>query len=144
MPQERGMSGGFRENRAADNRLLCESCKNEVITPSYHVQDPNRAECVSCGKPMDHKVYFTVCPHCGFNYRIEISPVKHSNGLSRREEIMSYMVSILVPLSGFVIGAIYINEPDLPSRRVARGCVALGAMNLILTSMLTVILTRWA
>ncbi len=30
--------------------------------------------CVSCGQKMDLDVYFTVCPHCGFSYRIQVSP----------------------------------------------------------------------
>jgi len=134
------MSGGFLENRAAGKRLLCDSCEHDAIARGHEGRDSDQTECVSCGKLMDHKVYFTMCPHCGFNYRIEISPVKHSNGLSRREEIMSYVISVLVPLSGFVIGATYITEPDLPSRRAARGCVALGVINLMLASVLVVAL----
>ena len=38
--------------------------------------------CRSCGKAMDRVVYFTVCPHCGHNYRIDIHPIGERTGLS--------------------------------------------------------------
>ena len=27
---------------------------------------------------MDFNVYFTICPHCGFSYRIQVTPDVHS------------------------------------------------------------------
>jgi hypothetical protein len=30
---------------------------------------------------MDFNVYFTVCPYCGFNYRIHVSPFLHQDAV---------------------------------------------------------------
>jgi hypothetical protein len=93
-------------------------------------------ECISCGKPIDLGVYFTMCPHCGFNYRIEITPVKPGIAASRRSETFLYAVSIVVPMAGFVTGALLSKEMDSQSRKLANGCVALGAINIIVTPIL--------
>jgi len=45
---------------------------------------------------MDQAVYFTVCPHCGFNYRIEISRVDPEEGLAFRSLMPSFLVAAAV------------------------------------------------
>jgi len=52
--------------------------------------------CSSCGRAMDRAVYFTMCPHCGFNYRIEVLPVE--------EKVRLTLSSLLPPF--FVIAAV--------------------------------------
>jgi len=79
-------------------------------------------------------VYFTVCPHCGFNYRIEITPIKPELAETKRRAAILYGISILIPMAGFVVGSILSGDPRC--RRLAGGCVALGAMNIVLTPIL--------
>jgi hypothetical protein len=45
---------------------------------------------------MDQAVYFTVCPHCGFNYRIEVSQIGHEEGLTLGSLMPSFLVSAAV------------------------------------------------
>lgn len=52
-----------------------------------------RKTCVSCGRIMDHAVYFTVCPHCGFNYRIEVSQIDPDEELTIRSLMLYLLVS---------------------------------------------------
>lgn len=48
-------------------------------------RDGRFQECVSCGRPMDFTVYFTMCPYCGFNYRIQVSPVRAEERVSLKQ-----------------------------------------------------------
>ena len=93
-------------------------------------------ECISCGKAIDLGVYFTICPHCGFNYRIEITPVRSGMAASKRSSTLLYAISIAVPMAGFITGALLSREMDSQSRRLANGCVGLGAINIIVTPIL--------
>jgi predicted Zn finger-like uncharacterized protein len=42
---------------------------------------------------MDRVVYFTVCPHCGFNYRIEVSQIGPDEELTIRSLMLYLLVS---------------------------------------------------
>ena len=45
---------------------------------------------------MDKAVYFTVCPHCGFNYRIEISQTNPAKSLTLRNLVSTFLVSAMI------------------------------------------------
>lgn len=45
---------------------------------------------------MDQKVYFTMCPHCGFNYRIEVFPTNGGEKLTARSLVPSLLASALI------------------------------------------------
>jgi hypothetical protein len=45
---------------------------------------------------MDQKVYFTMCPHCGFNYRIEVSPTDGKERLAARSLAPSFLAGALI------------------------------------------------
>lgn len=89
---------------------------------------------------MDLGVYFTMCPHCGFNYRIEITPVKSEPGGTSLDRAGLYFASMTVPVAGFIIGAVLWNRDDVTSRRLANGCVALGALNIVVVPILVLML----
>lgn len=57
-------------------------------------------KCVSCDRPMDFDVYFTVCPHCGFNYRIQVSPMEHEEGIG----LGTFLKMLLVAAGAVVLG----------------------------------------
>ncbi len=50
--------------------------------------------CVSCGQRMDRVLYFTICPHCGFNYRIEVNPIEEKTQVGARS--LLYLLSTIV------------------------------------------------
>jgi len=45
---------------------------------------------------MDQKVYFTMCPHCGFNYRIEVFPTHGGEELTARSLVPSFLAGTLI------------------------------------------------
>lgn len=102
--------------------MKCIQCglENPDITSALHTSDHSGGhrnaggecsrvlKCVSCGRPMDFTVYFTVCPHCGFNYRIQVSPIRSDEGvpLKRVLWMMLLMISALVLLFSIVYVAL--------------------------------------
>jgi hypothetical protein len=62
--------------------------------PDRRCADPRT--CVSCGRTMDQTVYFTMCPHCGFNYRIEVFPIDSEEKLTIRSLVPSLLAGAVV------------------------------------------------
>ena len=52
---------------------------------------------------MDHTVYFTMCPHCGFNYRIEIFPNDRKEKLTARSLVPPFLAGALVVCATLVL-----------------------------------------
>jgi hypothetical protein len=45
---------------------------------------------------MDQKVYFTICPYCGFNYRIEVFPTDGKEKLRVRSLVPPLLATALI------------------------------------------------
>jgi len=73
--------------------MFCDSCGEELRRRPVGNGRLKPKTCVSCGRAMDRAVYFTICPHCGFNYRIEISRIESKEGLTFRSLMPSFLVS---------------------------------------------------
>ncbi len=116
----------------------CNSC-GERIDPEPQ-NDLRR--CVSCGKRMSYEVYFNVCQHCGFAYRIKISKPNGSKAVTTWKYVLLYYVSLVIPGAGFLVGGAYISTPGA-EKRLAKDCVALGVANLITVSLMAHLLGIW-
>jgi predicted RNA-binding Zn-ribbon protein involved in translation (DUF1610 family) len=88
------MSGSYCLGENPEKIGFCDSCGRELQRRPTEGRHLERKTCVSCGRTMDHAVYFTVCPHCGFNYRIEISQIESEEGLRIRSIMLPLLVSI--------------------------------------------------
>jgi len=80
----------------------CDYCREEVSAPISKTSSLASDRCISCGKQMDLNVYYTMCPHCGFNYRIQISPRIRKNVVSFGALLRALIVLVSLLLSGYV------------------------------------------
>lgn len=90
------MSGPYCPRENPKGVRFCDSCGKELRRRTAESRRLEPKTCVSCGRTMDQAVYFTVCPHCGFNYRIEISQIDPEEGLALRSLMPSFLVSAAV------------------------------------------------
>jgi hypothetical protein len=133
---ERTMRCGACGQQNRGGAKFCDGC-GARLAPDVPAREATVArQCISCGKGIDLAVYFTICPHCGFNYRIEITPVRPDLASSRRSQAFLYVVSILVPMAGFMAGAMLWKDADSRARRLANECVGLGVLNIIISPIL--------
>ncbi|MBU0624159.1 MAG: zinc ribbon domain-containing protein [Candidatus Thermoplasmatota archaeon] len=73
---------------------FCSTCGKGLRPEDERSTDPRG--CISCGKIMDQEVYFTMCPHCGFNYRIEVFPSDGKEKLTARSLVPSFLAGALI------------------------------------------------
>lgn len=92
---------------------------------------------------MSHEIYFNVCQHCGFAYRIKISKPNGSKAMTTWRYVLLYYLSFVVPGAGLLIGGVHMSNPR-GERRLGRDCALLGAANLIVVGLLAYYLGIWA
>ena len=99
-------------------------------------------KCAACGKRMNYDVYFNVCQHCGFTYRISISKPNGTRAPTRLSYLLMYYASLAVPGAGLVIGGTYI-PTNREERRLRLDCAVLGAANLVVLGLIAYYLSAW-
>ncbi len=99
-------------------------------------QAPTRS-CVACGRAIAWDV--NVCPYCGHDYRPQMAgmqqpmygqPMQQHEAVSSGMKLLLYILSFLIPIAGFIIGAIYYTKPE--TKEVGKMCIILGVLSIVL------------
>ena len=72
-----------------------------------------------------------VCPYCGHDYRVQVAAIPSAQ-ISSGMKIFLYILSFLIPLAGFIIGAIYYTKPEPEYKEVGKMCIIIGLLAIIL------------
>lgn len=96
--------------------------------------------CVSCGRSIDWSA--SVCPYCGHDYRAQVhrTSCQSDETLSSGMRAVFYVVSLLIPIAGIVIGAIYCSKPEPQLKRVGKMCLILALAGVLLTVAMSALL----
>jgi hypothetical protein len=98
-------------------------------------------QCVSCGRQIDWDS--NLCPHCGHDYRIVstlASSEMYEDQVSLGVRVLLYIVSLLIPIAGVVIGIVYYTKPDRESKHIGKMCLVLAVVSVLLTVTLAAVL----
>ena len=102
------------------------------------VQDAWRM-CMSCGRDIARDALS--CPHCHWTVGGRPGHVAYSEPISTGKRALLYACSLLIPLFGIVLGAVYLSWDDEEHRHVGTRCLILGVVSLVLLpTLLSVIL----
>jgi hypothetical protein len=80
-----------------------------------------------------------VCPYCGHDYRVQVAAIPSAQ-MSGGMKIFLYILSFLIPLAGFIIGAIYYTKPEPEYKHVGKMCIILGLLAILLSAVCWVVL----
>lgn len=84
--------------------------------------------CVSCGRPIAFDA--NVCPYCGKDYRMPVVAPQAEVGTGMK--IFLYLLSFLIPIVGFIIGAIYYTKPEADYKHVGKMCILFGLLSIVI------------
>jgi hypothetical protein len=122
-------------------------------------QQPTRS-CVKCGRAIAWDV--NVCPYCGHDFRPQMTGQQPMYGqpaygqpaygqpmygqppheaVSGGLKILLYLLSFIIPIAGFIIGAIYYTKPE--TKEVGMMCIILGVISIILTVVCYFVVFAW-
>jgi len=99
-------------------------------------------QCVFCGRQVDQNA--ESCPHCGYDHRRATFEIHKNSPLEETVErpvrAMLFLLSVLLPIAGFLIGGYFMSNPSPHVYRVGRTCVILSiAPTLILLGLMLMI-----
>lgn len=117
----------------------CNSCGKRVDRGD----SDGARKCAACGRRMNYDVYFNVCQHCGFTYRISISRPNGTKAPTRLGYILMYYASMAIPAAGLIIGGTYV-PTSREERRFKLDCAVLGLANLAILGLIAYYLRVWA
>ena len=79
-----------------------------------------------------------MCPYCGHDYRVPTYSYPQQETISSGLRAVFYILSILIPLAGIIIGIIYYAKPDPDSKRVGKNCIIIAITVWVAAALLTV------
>jgi predicted RNA-binding Zn-ribbon protein involved in translation (DUF1610 family) len=121
-----------------DGASFCNFCgKTLAVAPAAAIpQPPSRQpvsppstgerprQCVSCGRSIPWTA--NVCPYCGHDYRVTSYSYPQQETLSGGMRVLVYILSVLIPLAGIIIGIIFYVKPDPEMKRVGKNCIIIA------------------
>lgn len=72
-----------------------------------------------------------MCPYCGHDYRVQMSPQYAQPQISEGMKILFYILSFLIFIVGIIIGVIYYTKPDPESKHVGKMCIILAVAGIL-------------
>ena len=112
----------------SERSSFCNSCGKEMSSPVGGTGGWSRRGCVACGRTIPDVA--NVCPYCGHDYRSQSAMPSAAIGTGLR--ILFYVLSFIIPIAGFIIGAIYYAKPDRESKHVGKICLVLAIAAILL------------
>ena len=102
--------------------------------------------CPSCGRGIGWDV--VTCPYCYWSQSEATDFLARHDPIPGWKRIMLYLGSVLVPLFGLIIGAMYMGRPDEEHRSAGTICLVLGAVSVflmptVLAAVLYVMVLGW-
>jgi len=108
---------------------FCNSCGGSLKSERSGTRPQSRL-CVSCGRSIPFDA--NACPFCGHDFLAKAFPSEPHARISGVQRALFYVLSIIVPLAGIVIGAIYYAKPEPEYKHVGKICLILGIVCIFL------------
>lgn len=115
----------------ADRTSFCNSCGKEIGVPTAMPRLSDPRHCVSCGRSIPSDA--NVCPYCGHDYRAQWMRPQAVEQISSGMKILFYILSLVFPVAGFIIGIIYYSKQDPESKHVGKICLVLALVGILTT-----------
>lgn len=118
-----------------DYSYYCSSCSKELPRAEagwkgIPAQAPppvsGQRFCTSCGRTIQFDA--NVCPYCGHDFRWPTPQAMRPETMSDTMRILLYVLSVLVPLAGIIIGIIFLLKPEPDYKRVGKICLIIGVV----------------
>lgn len=113
----------------ADRTSFCNSCGKEIGSPTTAPRLSDPRHCVSCGRSIQSDA--NVCPYCGHDYRAQWMRPQAVEQIGSGMKILFYILSLIVPIAGFIIGIVYYSKGDPESKHVGKICIILAVVGIL-------------
>ena len=122
----------IRKKEIEENQARIEYIKQHLpktlTCPKCSQENPfSNDRCAFCDYPFDKKKYFDKDYYENEEYEEE--PDEEERGQSY---VFQYVISFLIPLVGFILGAILLSKDDDEQKSVGKTCIILGIVSVVI------------
>lgn len=89
-----------------------------------------KRNCVSCGRSISWEA--NVCPYCGKDYRYQAFPTKQDSLVSPGMRVLFYVISILFPIAGIIIGVVFYLRSEKEYKHVGKLCILFAVVVILI------------
>ena len=119
----------WKKREAERQARIIAHLPKEIVCPKCDGVNPFRNDnCQFCGYPLDKKKYYeedwSESSEESDDYEIQTSYAFH------------YIISFLIPLVGFIVGAIFLAKDEEEEKSVGKMCIIIGIISMIIFSLI--------
>ncbi|WP_078557221.1 double zinc ribbon domain-containing protein [Alkalihalobacterium alkalicellulosilyticum] len=132
------------------NKFYCTNCNESLKNTSINSKESiveKKKECANCGATVEKNVY--KCKECGSfvakGTKLSKRPFMISDnntGSDNSIALLLYIVALLLPSIGIIVGAIYTSTTDPYKTDLGKNLIIIGILNIVLTIILYIFLLR--
>lgn len=119
--------------------MVCTNCGNslsdaKIIKSDIEILNNSFFKCPECGEKLI--IGTRNCKYCGafISKTIKNESYVRNYDYSKNSSIslFTYIISFLIPLIGFIIGAIFLTQDDYEKNDAGKVCIVLGVISILL------------
>lgn len=121
-------------DREAEQEFIKQHLPDELTCPKCDGVNPfNNEVCCYCGFRFDKRKYYDI-----HYYNQE----EHENELQQEDDgksyVFQYIISFLIPLVGFILGAILLSKDDEEEKSVGKTLIIIGILSVVIGTLISI------
>lgn len=131
---EEQLENRINQDKKDEEEFIKNHLPNEITCPKCDGVNPFENEkCCYCGHIFDKSKYYNV------NYYLqEESEAAAEEETDKRSYAFQYVISFLIPLVGFILGAILLSKDDEEEKSAGKTVIILGIVSIVIGTVITV------
>ena len=133
---EEQLENRINQDKKDEEEFIKKHLPDEIPCPKCDGVNPFENEkCCYCGHTFDKSKYYNI------NYYLqEESETAAEEETDKHSYTFQYVISFLIPLVGFILGAILLSKDDEEEKSAGKSCVILGIVAVIISTIIIVLI----
>ena len=124
------------EEKAEEEEFIKAHLPKEIICPKCDGVNPfENDNCCFCGYTFDKNKYYDRDYYANTEDNTTIKEKEKGNSYT-----FQYVISFLIPLVGFILGAILLSKDNEEEKQVGKSCIILGIVAVVISTIIIVLI----
>ena len=133
---EEQLENRINQDKKDEEEFIKKHLPDEIPCPKCDGVNPFENEkCCYCGHTFDKSKYYNIN-----YYRQEESETAAEEEIDKHSYTFQYVISFLIPLVGFILGAILLSKDDEEEKSAGKSCIILGIVAVIISTIIIVLI----
>lgn len=133
---EEQLENRINQDKKDEEEFIKKHLPDEIPCPKCDgVNTFENEKCCYCGHTFDKSKYYNIN-----YYRQEESETAAEEETDKHSYTFQYVISFLIPLVGFILGAILLSKDDEEEKSAGKSCIILGIVAVIISTIIIVLI----